>query len=106
MWAVWPIGWMITAVVSVCPSGFKLKHFLRDNETLSSFLRRNASFPEDAIQQITEADINLRKVRSLSVTAHCGHSGMIETRILKKHLDFSLLPATSGPPQRIWSPPA
>ncbi|XP_029688027.1 ATP-binding cassette sub-family A member 1-like isoform X1 [Takifugu rubripes] len=43
-------------------SGFKLKHFLRDNETLSSFLRRNVSFPEDAIQQIREADINLGKV--------------------------------------------
>uniref|UniRef100_A0AAX7SCW7 ABC transporter domain-containing protein n=1 Tax=Astatotilapia calliptera TaxID=8154 RepID=A0AAX7SCW7_ASTCA len=43
-------------------SGFKLKHFLRDNETLSSFLLRNASFPEHSVQQITEADINLQKV--------------------------------------------
>lgn len=54
---------MAAALVSICPSGFKLKHFLRDNETLSSFLRRNASFPEDAIQQIREADIDLGKVR-------------------------------------------
>nr|XP_046261580.1 phospholipid-transporting ATPase ABCA1b [Scatophagus argus]XP_046261583.1 phospholipid-transporting ATPase ABCA1b [Scatophagus argus] len=43
-------------------SGFKLKHFLRDNETLSSFLLRNASFPEHNVQQIREADINLEKV--------------------------------------------
>lgn len=54
----------VNCCVSICPSGFKLKHFLRDNETLSSFLRRNASFPEDAIQQIREADINLEKVSS------------------------------------------
>ncbi|GAA6225610.1 ATP-binding cassette sub-family A member 1-like [Lates japonicus] len=43
-------------------SGFRLKHFLRDNETLSSFLLRNASFPEHSVQQIIEADINLEKV--------------------------------------------
>ncbi|XP_040903453.1 phospholipid-transporting ATPase ABCA1b [Toxotes jaculatrix] len=43
-------------------SGFKLKHFLRDNETLSSFLLRNASFPEHSVQQIRDADVNLEKV--------------------------------------------
>ncbi|XP_055368383.1 phospholipid-transporting ATPase ABCA1b isoform X2 [Betta splendens] len=43
-------------------SGFKLKHFLRDNETLSSFLLRNASFPEHSVQVIREADVNLEKV--------------------------------------------
>ncbi|XP_039976120.1 phospholipid-transporting ATPase ABCA1b isoform X1 [Xiphias gladius] len=43
-------------------SGFKLKHFLRDNETLSSFLLRNASFPEHSVQQIREADVNLERV--------------------------------------------
>ncbi|KAM7389272.1 hypothetical protein PAMP_023260 [Pampus punctatissimus] len=43
-------------------SGFKLKHFLRDNETLSSFLLRNASLPEHSVQQIIEADVNLEKV--------------------------------------------
>ncbi|XP_070818875.1 phospholipid-transporting ATPase ABCA1b isoform X1 [Chaetodon trifascialis] len=43
-------------------SGFKLKHFLRDDETLSSFLLRNASFPEHGVQQIREAGVNLEKV--------------------------------------------
>ncbi|XP_028271340.1 LOW QUALITY PROTEIN: ATP-binding cassette sub-family A member 1-like [Parambassis ranga] len=43
-------------------AGIKLKHFLRDNETLSSFLLRNASFPEHGVQQIREANINLEKV--------------------------------------------
>ncbi|KAM4586967.1 phospholipid-transporting ATPase ABCA1b isoform 3-T3 [Fundulus diaphanus] len=43
-------------------SGFKLKHFLRDNETLSSFLQRNASFSQHSVQEITEADVNLEKV--------------------------------------------
>ncbi|XP_029368177.1 phospholipid-transporting ATPase ABCA1b isoform X2 [Echeneis naucrates] len=43
-------------------SGFKLKHFLRDNETLSSFLQRNASMPEHVVHQIREADVDLEKV--------------------------------------------
>uniref|UniRef100_A0A1A7XIW1 P-type phospholipid transporter n=2 Tax=Iconisemion striatum TaxID=60296 RepID=A0A1A7XIW1_9TELE len=43
-------------------SGFKLKHFLRNNETLSSFLRGNASLPEHSVQQIREAHVNLDKV--------------------------------------------
>ncbi|XP_060935296.1 phospholipid-transporting ATPase ABCA1b [Limanda limanda] len=42
--------------------GFKLKHFLRDNETLSSFLRSNVSFPETHVQQIRDADVNLETV--------------------------------------------
>ncbi|XP_024139098.1 phospholipid-transporting ATPase ABCA1 isoform X1 [Oryzias melastigma] len=43
-------------------SGFQLKHFLQDNETLSSFLLTNASFPEKSVRQIREANINLEKV--------------------------------------------
>ncbi|XP_042167959.1 phospholipid-transporting ATPase ABCA1 isoform X2 [Oncorhynchus tshawytscha] len=43
-------------------AGFKLKDFLRDKETLSSFLHRNASLSHHAIQQIVEADLNLEKV--------------------------------------------
>uniref|UniRef100_A0A8C7TVL3 P-type phospholipid transporter n=1 Tax=Oncorhynchus mykiss TaxID=8022 RepID=A0A8C7TVL3_ONCMY len=42
--------------------GFKLKDFLHDNETLSTFLLRNASFSEHAVHQIIEADVNLEKV--------------------------------------------
>ena len=49
---------------SVFSSGFKLKNFLRDNETLSSFLRSNVSFPEHDIQQIRDADVNLETVRT------------------------------------------
>ncbi|XP_071314730.1 phospholipid-transporting ATPase ABCA1b isoform X1 [Trachinotus anak] len=49
-------------VLQSSQSGFKLKHFLRDNETLSSFLLRNASFPEQSVQQIREADVDLEKV--------------------------------------------
>uniref|UniRef100_A0A8C4NQE0 P-type phospholipid transporter n=1 Tax=Dicentrarchus labrax TaxID=13489 RepID=A0A8C4NQE0_DICLA len=43
--------------------GFKLKDFLRDNETLSHFLHHNASLPHHALKQIVEADVNLEKVR-------------------------------------------
>ncbi|KAM9375575.1 LOW QUALITY PROTEIN: phospholipid-transporting ATPase ABCA1-like [Pholidichthys leucotaenia] len=43
-------------------SGFKLKHFLQDNETLSGFLLRNASLPENTVQQIRDADVDLEKV--------------------------------------------
>ncbi|XP_049895489.1 phospholipid-transporting ATPase ABCA1b isoform X2 [Epinephelus moara] len=43
-------------------SGFKLRHFLQDNETLSTFLQRDASLSEHAVQQIKDADVNLEKV--------------------------------------------
>uniref|UniRef100_A0A3Q1ESV0 P-type phospholipid transporter n=1 Tax=Acanthochromis polyacanthus TaxID=80966 RepID=A0A3Q1ESV0_9TELE len=41
---------------------FKLKDFLRDNETLSHFLHHNASLPHHALKHIVEADVNLEKV--------------------------------------------
>uniref|UniRef100_A0A674NK87 ATP-binding cassette, sub-family A (ABC1), member 1A n=1 Tax=Takifugu rubripes TaxID=31033 RepID=A0A674NK87_TAKRU len=41
---------------------FKLKDFLKDDETLSHFLHRNASLPHHALKQIVEADVNLEKV--------------------------------------------
>uniref|UniRef100_A0A3Q2YEM8 P-type phospholipid transporter n=1 Tax=Hippocampus comes TaxID=109280 RepID=A0A3Q2YEM8_HIPCM len=41
---------------------FKLKDFLKDNETLSHFLHHNASLPRHALKQIVEADVNLEKV--------------------------------------------
>ncbi|XP_028834348.1 phospholipid-transporting ATPase ABCA1a isoform X2 [Denticeps clupeoides] len=43
-------------------AGFKLKDFLRDNESLSVFLERNVTLPRHAVQQIVEADVNLEKV--------------------------------------------
>ncbi|XP_042560484.1 phospholipid-transporting ATPase ABCA1a isoform X2 [Clupea harengus] len=43
-------------------AGFKLKDFLRDNETLSGFLERNATLSKHAVHQIVEADVNLEKV--------------------------------------------
>uniref|UniRef100_A0A668AEL9 ATP binding cassette subfamily A member 1 n=1 Tax=Myripristis murdjan TaxID=586833 RepID=A0A668AEL9_9TELE len=47
----------------VLPTGFKLKDFLHDNETLSSFLLQNVSLPENAVRRIVEADVNLERVR-------------------------------------------
>uniref|UniRef100_A0A668ATY9 P-type phospholipid transporter n=1 Tax=Myripristis murdjan TaxID=586833 RepID=A0A668ATY9_9TELE len=46
----------------VLPTGFKLKDFLHDNETLSSFLLQNVSLPENAVRRIVEADVNLERV--------------------------------------------
>ncbi|KAG7218150.1 hypothetical protein INR49_009051 [Caranx melampygus] len=43
-------------------SGFRLKHFLRDDETLSEFLLKNVSFPEHSVQEIREAEVDLEKV--------------------------------------------
>ncbi|KAJ3614038.1 hypothetical protein NHX12_017615 [Muraenolepis orangiensis] len=43
-------------------AGFKLKDFLKDDETLSQFLHQNASLPHHALTQILEADVNLEKV--------------------------------------------
>lgn len=42
--------------------GFKLKDFLRENETLSTFLQQNASFSQTFVKNILEADVNLEKV--------------------------------------------
>lgn len=95
---------MSSALVSICPSGFKLKHFLRDNETLSSFLRRNASFPEDAIQHIREADINLGKVCGLP-SLHTVDTRPLKPQFQRNTSDFCLLPTTSDPTRRFWSSP-
>uniref|UniRef100_A0A672PFS8 P-type phospholipid transporter n=1 Tax=Sinocyclocheilus grahami TaxID=75366 RepID=A0A672PFS8_SINGR len=43
-------------------SGFKLKDFLHENETLSTFLQQNASFSHNYVQNVLEADVNLEKV--------------------------------------------
>ncbi|XP_069575607.1 phospholipid-transporting ATPase ABCA1b isoform X2 [Brachyistius frenatus] len=43
-------------------SGFKLKHFLRDKESLSTFLQKNASLDEHSVEQIREADVHLGQV--------------------------------------------
>uniref|UniRef100_A0A8C5H8L1 P-type phospholipid transporter n=1 Tax=Gouania willdenowi TaxID=441366 RepID=A0A8C5H8L1_GOUWI len=43
---------------------FKLKDFLKDNETLSHFLHHNASLPRYALKQIVEAEVNLEKVKT------------------------------------------
>ncbi|XP_054649053.1 phospholipid-transporting ATPase ABCA1-like [Dunckerocampus dactyliophorus] len=43
-------------------SGFKLKHFLRDDETLSTFLLRNATFPPSVVDHILKANVDLEKV--------------------------------------------
>uniref|UniRef100_A0A0S7EYN2 ABCA1 n=1 Tax=Poeciliopsis prolifica TaxID=188132 RepID=A0A0S7EYN2_9TELE len=44
------------------PARFKLKDFLRDDETLSHFLHHNASLSHHTLKQILEADVNLDKV--------------------------------------------
>ncbi|XP_051935677.1 phospholipid-transporting ATPase ABCA1b isoform X2 [Hippocampus zosterae] len=43
-------------------TGFKLKHFLQDEETLSGFLLNNVSFPASTVAHILEADVDLEKV--------------------------------------------
>lgn len=58
----------VPPTLSLSLSGFKLKDFLRDDETLSHFLHHNASLPRHALKHIVEADVNLEKVRSKS---HC-----------------------------------
>ncbi|NP_001108058.2 phospholipid-transporting ATPase ABCA1b [Danio rerio] len=43
-------------------AGFKLKDFLHEDETLSTFLLQNASFTENYVTNILDADVNLEKV--------------------------------------------
>uniref|UniRef100_A0AAR2JBD8 P-type phospholipid transporter n=1 Tax=Pygocentrus nattereri TaxID=42514 RepID=A0AAR2JBD8_PYGNA len=50
-------------------SGFRLKDFLNDNETLSTFLIQNASFSENTVHNVLQANVNLEKVSS-EITGH------------------------------------
>uniref|UniRef100_A0AAY4CUV3 P-type phospholipid transporter n=1 Tax=Denticeps clupeoides TaxID=299321 RepID=A0AAY4CUV3_9TELE len=50
--------------------GFKLRDFLHDNETLSTFLARNASFSEKAIREVVDAKVNLEKVLTKGSGVH------------------------------------
>uniref|UniRef100_A0A673AT76 P-type phospholipid transporter n=1 Tax=Sphaeramia orbicularis TaxID=375764 RepID=A0A673AT76_9TELE len=43
-------------------SGFRLHHFLQDDETVSDFLRVNTSLPEPMVQEILQANVNLEQV--------------------------------------------
>ncbi|XP_024866852.1 phospholipid-transporting ATPase ABCA1b isoform X2 [Kryptolebias marmoratus] len=63
------LAWALDTLQS-SRSGFKLKHFLQDNETLSSFLLRNASLRPHTVQQITEANVNLEKVLLRGLGVH------------------------------------
>uniref|UniRef100_A0A8C4TJI6 P-type phospholipid transporter n=1 Tax=Erpetoichthys calabaricus TaxID=27687 RepID=A0A8C4TJI6_ERPCA len=49
---------------------FKLKDFLTENETLSAFLQHNASFPEEAVAEILNADVNLANVFTRGFGVH------------------------------------
>uniref|UniRef100_A0A669CX28 P-type phospholipid transporter n=1 Tax=Oreochromis niloticus TaxID=8128 RepID=A0A669CX28_ORENI len=55
---------LIKVYLDFFPLGFKLKDFLRDDETLSHFLHHNASLPRHALKHIVEADVNLEKPTS------------------------------------------
>lgn len=59
--------------VCVCaapPAGFRLKHFLREDERLSSFLRGNTSLSEQQVQQVLEAQVHLDQVLLAGLGAH------------------------------------
>lgn len=50
--------------------GFRLKHFLRENEQLSTFLRSNASLSEYQVQQVLEAQVHLDQVLLAGLGTH------------------------------------
>uniref|UniRef100_A0A8D3C3U3 P-type phospholipid transporter n=1 Tax=Scophthalmus maximus TaxID=52904 RepID=A0A8D3C3U3_SCOMX len=68
--------------------GFKLKDFLKDNETLSHFLHHNASLPRHALKQIVEADVNLEKL-----------AGMESWKDMRKEILYLTVNATGSPNQ-------
>uniref|UniRef100_A0A4W5PJS5 P-type phospholipid transporter n=1 Tax=Hucho hucho TaxID=62062 RepID=A0A4W5PJS5_9TELE len=79
----------LNKLLCLFPTGFKLKDFLHNNETLSTFLLRNASFSEHAVRQIIEADVNLEKVRgkilpsqSSMICTFLSFTGAIRARFL------------------------
>lgn len=83
--------------VCLRPSGFRLKHFLRDDETLSEFLLKNMSFPEHSVQEIREAEVDLEKVRGRSQEGGAGST--------LNMLSLNCAPCCPGPPPRVCGPP-
>lgn len=57
-------------VCAAPPAGFRLKHFLREDERLSSFLRGNTSLSEQEVQQVLEAQVHLDQVLLAGLGAH------------------------------------
>uniref|UniRef100_A0AAV2KFT7 ABC transporter domain-containing protein n=1 Tax=Knipowitschia caucasica TaxID=637954 RepID=A0AAV2KFT7_KNICA len=43
-------------------AGFQLRHFLQENETLSYFLKNNASLPQSSVDHILSAPVNLNQI--------------------------------------------
>ncbi|XP_022527822.2 phospholipid-transporting ATPase ABCA1b isoform X2 [Astyanax mexicanus] len=68
-------------------SGFKLKDFLNDNETLSTFLIQNASFSENYVQDILKADVNLEKVLTKGFGVHL--RDMCNTTLLEDFVNIT-----------------
>uniref|UniRef100_A0A668A4A9 P-type phospholipid transporter n=1 Tax=Myripristis murdjan TaxID=586833 RepID=A0A668A4A9_9TELE len=94
-------GFCVSELVDLmcaCPSlsfaGFKLKDFLKDNETLSHFLHHNASLPRHALRQIVEADVNLEKVKILHILA-----SMKSWKDMRKEIQYLTANANGSPNQ-------
>ncbi|KAK3526537.1 hypothetical protein QTP70_030758 [Hemibagrus guttatus] len=67
-------------------SGFKLKDFLNDNETLSAFLMQNASLTENVVEDILMAEVNLEKVLTQGYGVHL--RTMCNTSTLEQFVKF------------------
>uniref|UniRef100_A0A4W6CX94 ATP-binding cassette, sub-family A (ABC1), member 1A n=1 Tax=Lates calcarifer TaxID=8187 RepID=A0A4W6CX94_LATCA len=84
-------GVLVDIVLLLFFLGFKLKDFLRDDETLSHFLHHNASLPRHALKQIVEADVNLEKV-------NC-YNFMKSWKEMRKEILYLTANATGSPNQ-------
>ncbi|XP_027028734.1 phospholipid-transporting ATPase ABCA1b [Tachysurus fulvidraco] len=67
-------------------SGFRLKDFLNDNETLSAFLMKNASLTENVVEDILMAEVNLEKVLTRGYGVHLRN--MCNTSTLEQFVKF------------------
>ncbi|TSK45874.1 ATP-binding cassette sub-family A member 1 [Bagarius yarrelli] len=67
-------------------SGFRLKDFLNDNETLSAFLMQNASLTDNVVEDILRAEINLEKVLTRGYGVHLRN--MCNTSVLEQFVKF------------------
>ncbi|GAA6093024.1 phospholipid-transporting ATPase ABCA1b [Tachysurus ichikawai] len=67
-------------------SGFRLKDFLNDNETLSAFLMKNASLTDNVVEDILMAEVNLEKVLTRGYGVHLRN--MCNTSTLEQFVKF------------------
>uniref|UniRef100_A0A669CN02 P-type phospholipid transporter n=1 Tax=Oreochromis niloticus TaxID=8128 RepID=A0A669CN02_ORENI len=90
---------LIKVYLDFFPLGFKLKDFLRDDETLSHFLHHNASLPRHALKHIVEPTSNHQYVDIFICLSLLQLASMKSWKDMRKEILYLTANATGSPNQ-------